>query len=121
MTFQSILFKGSENFIKKETLREPDYFIDLNLNQVIDFVTTGKDEYNLKPFFYTPLNDIAAITYRHEIMQDIENITVYQKIISFADKMRTMREQRARILKLYYNHQKERWFLEVVNIYCNAT
>ena len=121
MTFQSILFKGSENFIKKETLREPDYFVDLNLNQLIDFVTTGKDEYNLKPFFYTPLNDIAAITYRHEIMQDIENITVYQKIISFADKMRTMREQRARILKLYYKHQKERWFLEVVNIYCNAT
>jgi len=120
MTFQSILFKGSENLINNETIREPDYFVDLNLNQIIDSVTTGKGEYNLKPFFYTPLKDIDVICYRHEIMQDIENITVYQKVMSFADKMRMMREQRARILKLYYKHQKERWFLEVVNIYCNA-
>ena len=53
MTFQSILFKQPGNFINKE----PDYFIDLNLNQIIDSITAGKDEYNLKPFFYTPLND----------------------------------------------------------------
>ena len=70
MIFQSILFQGSEGLIKTETLREPDCFIDLNLDQVIESVTAGKEEYNLKPFFYYPLRDIGSILYRQEIMRE---------------------------------------------------
>ena len=120
MTFHSILFKRSEDIIKKETFRAPDYFVDLNLNQIIDSLTTGKEEYNLKPFFYTPLSDIDAIIYRQEIMQDLENAVLYEKILLFADRMRTIRKQLTRALKLYYKYHKERWFLEIVCIYLTA-
>jgi hypothetical protein len=52
----------------------PSFFHDLNLDQIFQSVTAGRDEYNLKPFFSMPLNDVDAITYRHEIMQDLDSI-----------------------------------------------
>jgi len=121
MTFLSILFKGSENFTKKETLREPDYFVDLNLNQIIDSITTGRDEYNLKPFFYAPLNGIDEIMYRHEIIQDLENTRMLEVIKRFAEDMRIIRKQLAISEKLHHKYQKERWFLEAMELYCAAT
>lgn len=120
MTFHSILFEGTEDSLKKETPEAPAFFVDLNLNQIIDAITDGRQEYNLKPFFYTPLQDIDAIRYRHEIMQDIENQLLLEHIQLFAQKMRTMREYLAQAEKLYYKYQKERWFLDAVEIYCEA-
>ena len=55
MTFHSILFESPEEAIKKETPEAPDFFVDLNLDQIVDAITVGKEEYNLKPFFYTSL------------------------------------------------------------------
>jgi len=120
MTFHSILFERTEDSIEKETLEAPVFFIDLNLDQIIDAITAGRQEYNLKPFFYTSLNDIDAIKYRHEIMRDLENKILFEHIKSFAQKMRAMREHLAQADKLHYKYQKERWFLDAVEIYCDA-
>jgi hypothetical protein len=76
MTFHSILFERTEDGIKDEALDAPVFLADLNLDQVIGAITAGRDEYNLKPFFYISLNYIDAIKYRHEIMQDLENATL---------------------------------------------
>lgn len=117
MTFHSILF---ENDTSQETPEAPAYFVDLNLDQVIDSITLGRNEYNLKPFFYTPLHDLKAITYRHEVMQDLENPALYEPIKVFGQQMHTMREHLAKADKLYYVYQKERYFLAAVSIYCEA-
>jgi DNA mismatch repair protein MutS len=120
MTFRSILFARTEDHIQEETLDAPDFFADLNLDQVIDAITAGRKEYHLKPFFYTPLKDIDAITYRHDILRDFENHVLFEHIQSFAQKMRTMREYLAQADKLYYKYQKVRWFLDAVGMYCDA-
>ena len=120
MTFHSILFAKTEDSIEKETLEAPAFFVDLNLDQIIDAITAGRQEYNLKPFFYTSLNDIDAIKYRHEILRDLENQIMFEHIRSFAQKMRAMREHLAQANKLYYKYQKERWFVDAVEIYCDA-
>jgi DNA mismatch repair ATPase MutS len=120
MTFHSILCEKTDDGAKRETLEAPVFFVDLNLDQIIDAVTAGKQEYNLKPFFNTPLNDIDAIKYRHEIFRDLENKKLFENIKSFSQKMRTMREHLAKADKLYYKYQKERWFLETIEIYCDA-
>jgi len=120
MTFHSILFERTEDSIKKETLEAPAFFADLNLDQIIDAITATRQEYNLKPFFYTPLHDIDAIMYRHEILRDLENRTLFEQIQAFARKMRSMREHLAQADKLYYTYQKERWFVDAVQIYCDA-
>jgi hypothetical protein len=120
MTFHSILFEKTEDGIKKETLEAPVFFVDLYLDQIIDAITAGKQEYSLKPFFYTSLNDIDVIKYRHEVMRDLENEILFEHIKSFAQKMRAMREHLAQADKLYYKYQKEKWFLDAVEIYCDA-
>ncbi|MHB8595698.1 MAG: MutS-related protein [Ktedonobacteraceae bacterium] len=120
MTFHSILFEKTEDGIQKETPEAPVFFVDLNLDQIVDTITAGKQEYHLKPFFYTSLNDIATITYRHEIMLDLENHLLSEHIQAFARKMRTMREHLTQADKLHYTYQKERWFLDAVETYCDA-
>ncbi|MGD0275171.1 MAG: DNA mismatch repair protein MutS [Syntrophales bacterium] len=120
MTFHSILFKNTEDSIKKETLEAPVFFVDLNLDQIIAAITASRKEYNLNPFFYTSLNDIDTIKYRHEIFQDLENKTLFEGIKSFAQKMHTMHMHLTLVDKLDYKYHKEGWFLETVEVYCDA-
>ena len=120
MKFYSILFEKIEDRIKEEILEEPSFFVDLNLDQIIDTIVIGKKEYNLKPFFYAPLNNIDAIIYRQEIMQDLENNTLFENIKSFAKKINEMRDHLEKADKLYYKYQKEKYFLDAVEIYCNT-
>jgi DNA mismatch repair protein MutS len=51
MTFHSILFERPEDSIKDEPVEEPVFFGDLNLDQIIDAITAGKQEYQLKTGF----------------------------------------------------------------------
>ena len=119
MSFHSILFEGSDDG-NRPTVEAPAFFRDLNLDQIVDAVTAGRQEYDLKPFFYTPLTDLAAIAYRHAIMRDLENDVLFQRIKSFSRQMRTMRAHLAAAEKLYYKYHKEGWFLDAVEIYCEA-
>jgi DNA mismatch repair protein MutS len=120
MTFQSMLFDRPEDSRKEDAIDAPIFFVDLNLNQITDVITAGRDEYNLKPFFYLRLTNIDEIKYRHEIMQEMEKAALFEHIKSFAQKMRAMRDHLAQANKLYYNYQKEACFLDAVEIYCNA-
>ena len=120
MSFPSILFERPEDLIREQQLDAPVFFVDLNLDQIIAAITTGREEYNLKPFFYLPLNRTDAIEYRHEIMQDLENAGLFEHVKSFAQKMRAMREHLAQADDLNYNYQKETWFLDAVEVYCDA-
>ena len=120
MTFHSILFERAEDGIDVETLEAPPFFPDLNFDQIIDAITANKHEYNLKPFFYRPLKDVDAIEYRHEVMRDLENSVLFDYVGSFAQKMRRMREHLDQVKELHYKYQKESWFLDAAEIYCDA-
>ncbi len=120
MDFHSILSQRPEDDLKQEFLVAPVFFTDLNLDQIIDAVTAGKQEYHLKPFFYVSLDNTGEIEYRHEIFRDLENNELLENIRSFARNMREMREHLAQADKLYYKYQKESWFLDAVEIYCEA-
>ncbi|CAE6838386.1 DNA mismatch repair protein MutS [Paraburkholderia domus] len=120
MVFHSILFEKPEDGPKPDDVPEPDFFGDLNLDQIVSAVTMGWNDYNLKPFFYTELSREEAITYRHEVMQDLDNVAVLGSIKAFAHSMRKMREHLAQAEKLHYRPQKEWWFLESVVVYCET-
>ena len=119
MTFHRILFENPHD-VKKEMLDMPAFFVDLNLDQVIEAITAGKQEYNLKPFFYTPMHDIGEIEYRQEIMRDLENRTFMAHIESFASKMSIMRQYLGLIEKLRYPYHRAGWVLEAIEVYCEA-
>lgn len=120
MTFSSILFANPADRRKAQHVDAPPCFRDLNLDQIVDAITAGWTELDLKPFFYVPLNRIEAITYRHEVMQDLENPSLFEPVKRFTQTMRAMRKHLAQADKLYYKYQKEAWLLEAVGIYCDA-
>lgn len=118
--FHSILFERPEPGAGVDQLDAPACFRDLNLAQVVESVTAGRDEYRLKPFFYGLLPDLEAITYRHEIFRDLERQPVWDCITAFAQAMRSMREHLAQVEKLHYTYQKERWLVDAIGIYTTA-
>jgi len=118
--FHSILFNRPGNSGDVDEREEPSFIADLNLDQVLESMTAGRGEYNLKPFFYAPLRDVEAVHYRHEILRDLEKKTVFESVGDFARKMREMRKHLAQAQKIHYKYQKERWFLDAVEIYCGA-
>lgn len=115
--FRSILFEESGSEIRSD---EPPFFPDLNLDQIVEAITAGRQEYNLKPFFYTRLTQRAEIEYRHEIMRDLENEAVFHSIKFFSEQMRATRDHLAVAEKLSFKYEKQRWFLDAVEIYCEA-
>jgi DNA mismatch repair protein MutS len=117
--FYSILFKDApaSELGKGEP---PECFGDFHLDQIIESITAGRGEYDLKPFFYVPLKNVDAIYYRHEVLRDLENAALLGHIRSFSEAMRLMRGHLAQAAKLYYQRQKESWFRDAVEIYCEA-
>jgi DNA mismatch repair protein MutS len=118
VTFHSILFEGDG--AQRETLEAPAFFGDLNLDQIIDTITADWKDYDLAPFYYTQLNDLDAIGYRQEVMQDLEDKILMQAVKSFSRQMRAMRERLDQRKKLYYKYAMERWFVGAVEFYCTA-
>jgi DNA mismatch repair protein MutS len=99
---------------------EPAFFADLNLGQVLEALSAGREEYRLAPFFCTPLHDVAAVRYRHEVLRDLERADVRESVEGLAADLRRMREHLAQADKLRYALQQQAWFLDAVEIYCDA-
>lgn len=117
--FPSILFEsGSGN--GDERVEAPEFFHDLNLDQVVDAITLSRQRYNLKPFFYIRLTSLAAIAYRHDVMRDLENEVLFQSIKTFSSRMRSVHDLITATEQSYYKYQKEAWVLDAVEIYAKT-
>ncbi len=119
MPFRSILFEATEPITDIDGRTPPEFFVDLHLDEIVDSLTAGKDEYNLKPFFYVPLSHISSIRYRQDILHDFENHSLLAHIQSFAQRMRAMRESLVQTEKLSYKLQKQSWLLSAADLYCS--
>ncbi len=120
MNFESILFRNAplaDGGIGRDA---PDFFTDLNIDQIIDAITATKQEYDLAGFFHTPLTDIEEVAYRHEVMKDLEDSGFLSHVNAFAQTMRQMRQELTQSGKLYYRYQKQWWFLDAVDVYCQG-
>lgn len=120
MAYHSILFADPADGTGVGDATEPACFPDLNLDQVVQWATQGREEYNLKPFFYRPLREVASVRYRQDVMRDLERPEVYAAVESFADGMRLARKHLATAGKVRHRYQKGRWFLDAVTTYCET-
>jgi len=121
-TFHSILFNRIGDTIKIKAIEPemPAFFSDLNLDQIIKAITSGKDDYNLKPFFYTPLREPDEIKYRQEIMKDLETRTVVIQIKSFGENMRVIRHRLSQINEHHHKYPRVRLFLDLLIFYSDT-
>jgi DNA mismatch repair protein MutS len=118
--FRSILFSDGQDVSAETSQGAPEYSSDLNLDQIVEAVTAGRDEYDLKPFFWSSLASIDQIHYRQEAFRDLENRSLLDSIQLFAGEMRQMRARLAQAEKIYYKYQKQSLFLDAVAAYCGA-
>ena len=117
MPFQSILFPTDGGPLPTLAQEPPACFPDLNLDQVVEAVTYGREQYDLKPYFFTPLGDAAAVNYRHDVLRDLEDEAMLAAVTAFANGMRAMREHLEEARKHRYGQQVQRWFLDAVTVY----
>ena len=117
-SFRSILFV--QDGLGTAAVDEPEFFGDLNLDQIVTAVTAGREEYGLAPIFYCPLHDVEAVHYRHHALCDLEREPVLEAVLGFAEGMRQMRKHLGLRDKLYHVLQQQRWFLEALLTYCRA-
>jgi len=117
----SILFGPSESDTIAQLVEVPPAeFADLNLDQLVADATAGRDEYDLKPYFYTPLTTPAGVEFRHAVLRDLQAGNVTETVRTFADAMRGMRALLAEADGLRYPLQKQRVLLDAVIRYVRA-
>lgn len=100
--------------------QSPDYFRDLNLDQVVEALLSGFEEYDLAAFYWTPLEDESVISYRQDVFRDLEQEAVLDEVRSFSEAMRTMRGCLGKAGEERYVPSRQRWFVEAVLTYCRA-
>jgi len=118
--FHSIVYPSAADRPDSERTRPLEFFLDLNLNQIVDSITARKGEYDLRALFFTPLRSVDAVLWRQEIMRELENPHVFAAIKGFEQTMRTMREHLKNAETFFYEWEKQRWFLTAVTTYCEA-
>jgi DNA mismatch repair protein MutS len=117
MTFLSILHE-SEAVPGESPL--PVAMSDLQLEQIIEAVTAGYQEYGLKQVFHAPLVDEGTVVYRQWICQDLETGAVRETVETFSVAMREVRATLALAGSLHYRYQKMEVFLTAVEQYLAA-
>jgi DNA mismatch repair protein MutS len=114
----SILFESEAD---RETMPQPPgYFVDLNVDQIVNDIIAGRDEYNLSTFFNSTLRREEAIRYRNEVFLDYEDTAIRAALCAFAGMMRMTRQHLAQAEKLHEALQKQAWLADAVDLYCNA-
>ena len=119
-TGQSILFASPNAMVGLESPSEPSCFTDLLLNQIVATITKGRDEYDLLPFFYTRLESVDAIDFRHEVWRDLEDVALTQHLRSFTEEMHQVRQRLTWAAKSSFIQQRRGWLLDAAGHYCSA-
>ncbi|HVV92527.1 MAG TPA: DNA mismatch repair protein MutS [Hyphomicrobiales bacterium] len=117
MAFGSILFPEGAQEVP-ERREQPDFFVDLALDQIVGTVTAGWEEYDLKPIFHTAPQDATVVAHRHAVMADLEEADIMAAVTAFSQAMRESRAGVAETTKMHYRHQREASFLDAVRLYC---
>ena len=120
MPSPSVLFPPDAARPDEDQAAEPPFFGDLNLDQVVDALLAGRKTYRLRPFFYHPLHDAAAVRYRQAVAQDLENDALREHVHTFATRMRQVNRYLRMLNDLEYPYHIAGWFLEAVLRYTEA-
>ena len=121
MVFKGLLFPDQSKKMHENPLQKDSAFLyDLNIDTILEGVLSGKQEYDLEPFFLTMLHDKESIIFRQNIYQDIRNPLLFKKLKVFEHGMRTIRSYRENSQNRYCHHQKTRWMLDAASLYCTT-
>lgn len=96
----SVLFPDRARPPQSGRSAEPEYFGDLNLDQVVRPILTSYPEFKLDEFFYTPLDDAGTIRYRQDVLRDLKGGTLRDLFTDFSKTVFELDAFMARTRKL---------------------
>lgn len=118
MGFQSILFGAYDVTLKKEM---PDYYIDLQLDYLVERILEHTKGYKTYPYFYTIPGRKELIAYRQEIGKDMESEELCAAVRSFcrglaeSEKIHNLSlESRGEVTSATYHLQAAKLYWEAV-------
>lgn len=113
-----MLFESPELGAQCDGLEEPDFFGDLNLDQLFA-AAVGKDEYRLIGFFRCPVSSEPAVTYRQHVFRDLEG-GLLAPVKAFAEAMGRVRSHIVASRQRRHAYEKASWFLDAGHLYSAA-
>ena len=117
MVFNSILWtKGQTGHLAE---KDPDFFVDLNIDQIIDGMTAAYGDYNLRPLFDTIPESIETVRYRQEIFRDLQNGETLAALKEYSMRMKSVNTRLSGSERLY-QYQKQGWHLDAALMYFDA-
>lgn len=111
---QSILYEGE---IPGNSFRNTRYMKDLNLDDIIDRLCWGKDEFKLKDVFENRLTDISQITYRQDVFRDLENEGINKELHQFVSDISNLKKNDESAQRCSYVHQRSWYIMHGVSLY----
>ena len=117
MSFVSILESVKQDAHMNKSV--PDFFVDLNLDQIVDRIQKYSPDYSVKEYFNTfPVKE--DIVYRQEIYQDIKKPFLYERLLQFSMDMRRSADKELSPTFSGEPLQGACWQLESVYFYCKG-
>lgn len=99
----------------------PDYFGDLNLDQIVAAVIAGRKAYRLTAFYHTPLHTVEAVRYRQAVARDLEMPALRAAVAKFSEDIQQV-QRYLHMLEhdLEYHHHRAGWQLAAAARYVQA-
>jgi DNA mismatch repair protein MutS len=115
----SLLYPEGTRFVPAP-LEDRGFASDLELDQVFATAISGREELGLSDLFYSPLNSVDQVAYRHEVLGDFERPEVATATRGFLEKMGRVRDILSAARSLHTHLQTQRLLLDAVLAYCDA-
>jgi len=117
MAFISIL--GTSMPEEVQGRKQPDFFVDLNLDQVVNRIQKCSPDYSVKEYFYV-FPTKGDLAYRQEIYGDVKKPFLYDRFMQFSADMRRSADKELSPTFSGEPLQGACWQLESVYFYCKA-
>ncbi|MGA8246908.1 MAG: hypothetical protein WB797_08380 [Nocardioides sp.] len=117
--FASVLFLPEDADLPlAET--EPEYFCDLNLDQLVVQLCRGRSLERLAPLFWTRLRSVEAVRYRQAAIAEVEEPQVAALVARFVGGFGRVIQQLSLRRQVRYAWQQRRCLLDAAHQYCRA-
>ncbi len=97
----------------------PNFFVDLNVDQVIDRISLLWGERVADFYYYLPA-DAECEAYRREVMADVKKGNLYARLMTFVGKMKEYEKAVAGRNSIRSKTQKATWHIKEVILYIEA-
>ncbi|MCM1026304.1 MAG: hypothetical protein NC432_07695 [Roseburia sp.] len=103
-----------------EDVSRPDFFADLNLNQIIDAVQQESPQYNIAKLYYRFPVGADCAEYRREVYRDLKRPEIYECFLAFSRKMREAAAAADSREGAKAGIQRRAWHVCAAQRYCDA-